>query len=143
MNHINILYPVFTLAAWTGIVLLLIPFQRVRAGLQGHVTPNDFRYGESARVPPHVTIPNRNYMNLLELPLLFYVACLMLYAGGKASSSALIATAWVYVGLRIGHSVVHLSYNNVLHRLGLFATSNLVLIVYWVLTFLHVTAPPQ
>jgi hypothetical protein len=35
------------------------------------------------------------------------------------------------VGLRIAHSMVHLSYNNVVHRLSLFAASNLVLMVIW------------
>jgi hypothetical protein len=39
----------------------------------------DFKFGESARVPGNVSVPNRNLMNLLELPVLFYVACLTLY----------------------------------------------------------------
>lgn len=137
MTTLSILYPVFALAAWTATVLLLIPIHRVRAGIKGRVTVNDFRYGESAQVPPDVSIPNRNYMNLLELPILFYVASLMLYASANAPSPALLATAWTYVVLRVAHSVVHLSYNNVLHRLGLFALSNFVLIALWVQTFVH------
>ena len=34
--------------------------------------------------------------------------------------------------LRFAHTAVHLTYNNVLHRLIVFATSNLVLIAIWV-----------
>jgi hypothetical protein len=38
-------------------------------------------------VPPAVSIPNRNYMNLLELPMLFYVVCIVLYVTAGASTT--------------------------------------------------------
>jgi hypothetical protein len=41
--------------------------------------------------------------------------------------------AWVYVALRVMHSLVHISYNDVLHRLALFFCSNLALVSLWVL----------
>ena len=132
MHTTAILVPVFVLAAWTGLVLLLIPVVRIRAALRREVVADDFRHGESAQVPRHVSMPNRNYMNLLELPVLFYVACLLLFATGGASSAAL-GCAWAYVGLRIVHSGIHLTYNHVLHRLAVFALSNFVLLALWVL----------
>jgi hypothetical protein len=36
----------------------------------------------------------------------------------------MVAMAWTYVGLRAVHSLVHLTYNKVFHRLTLFALSN-------------------
>jgi hypothetical protein len=42
------------------------------------------------------------------------------------------ALAWAYVALRIVHSAIHLTYNKVLHRLGVFALSNVVLVALWV-----------
>jgi len=83
------------------------------------------------RVPPEVSIPNRNYMNLLELPTLFYAACLALFVLGKVTQAD-CTIAWIYVGLRAAHSLIHLTYNNVLHRLAVFATSNIVLGVLWI-----------
>ena len=80
MNQANILYPMVMLAALTFIVLLLIPYKRFRAGRRRQVVIDDFKFGESRNVPPDVSIPNRNLMNLLEMPVLFYVACLTLYA---------------------------------------------------------------
>ena len=59
------------LAAWTFAVLLLIALARFRAGARGSVNAGDFRYGESARVPGAVSLPNRNFMNLLVLALLW------------------------------------------------------------------------
>jgi len=131
MNNHAILYPIFALAWWTSCVLLLIPIARIRAGRRREIIVDDFKYGESSAVPPHVSIPNRNYMNLLELPVLFYVAGILLLVSPCASSVA-IYLAWAYVGLRVVHSVIHLTYNNVLHRLAAFASSNAVLIALWV-----------
>ena len=119
------------LAGWTFAVLLLIPFQRFRAAFRNQVVADDFKFGESRNVPPGVSIPNRNYMNLLELPVLFYVACLTLYVTKSVDAIAL-ALAWTYVVLRVVHSLVHLTYNNVIHRLSVFAASNFVLAGMWI-----------
>ena len=141
MTQTTILWPLLALAAWTSLVLLLIPIVRIRAGLKGEIRPDDFKYGESAQVPPHVSLPNRNYMNLLELPMLFYVVGLMLYVT-KGQTPVTQTLAWAYVGLRIAHSVVHLSYNHVIHRLVVFAASNLVLVILWMLAAQHVLSLP-
>src|SRR5664279_6317271 len=57
------LYPMFALAAWTILVLMLVPLRRVRSALRREVGVDDFKYGESAAVPGAVSIPHRNYMN--------------------------------------------------------------------------------
>ena len=137
MQNIDILYPVLALGAWTFLVLLLIPFVRVRSVRRREIGPNDFKFGESSAVPPNVSIPNRNYMNLLELPMLFYVVCVVLYVtGGTSHLSVLVA--WAYVGLRVVHSLIHLTYNQVLHRLFVFALSNAALVSLWVIAGEHV-----
>ena len=130
LDRMSILFPVVALATLTFAVLLLIPLRRFRAGAAGQVVFEDFRYGESARVPPEVALPNRNMMNLLELPVLFYVACLTYYATDRVNGTAL-ALAWSYVGLRIAHSAIHVTYNRVRDRLVAFAASNVALIMLW------------
>jgi len=126
-----ILYPMAALAALTFAVLLHIPIARFRAAFRGEVKAKDFRYGESANVPGPVSLPNRNLMNLLEMPVLFYVVCLALYVTRTVDPVA-VYSAWAYVGLRAAHSVVHLTYNNVFHRLAVYAASNVVLLLLWV-----------
>ena len=125
-----IFLPMAILALWTMQVLLLVPFARFKAGRQGQITADDFRYGESERVPDAVRLPNRNFMNLLEVPVLFYVAGFMAFLTGHVDG-LFMALAWTFLALRIGHSIVHLSYNNVMHRLALFALSNVVVVVIW------------
>ena len=83
------------------------------------------------------SIPNRNYMNLLELPLLFYVVCLLLVVTSGASDLA-VALAWAYVAMRVVHSLIHLTYNRVIHRLAAFALSNAALVALWLVAAVHI-----
>lgn len=129
-DPIGILLPCMALVGWTLGVLLVMPYRRIRAALARQVTVDDFKFGESAQVPPAVGIPNRNFMNLLEVPVLFYVVALIACVTRHVDETAL-ASAWLYVALRVLHSLIHLSYNHVIHRLAVFAASNLVLTVLW------------
>ena len=134
MSQELIFAPMGAMALLTFFVLGFIPATRFRAVIARQVTADDFRFGESPRVPPNVAVTNRNFMNLLELPMLFYVAGLMYYVAGRVDTAAL-ALAWGYVALRAIHSTIHLSYNNVIHRLAAYALSNFVLLAFWVLFF--------
>jgi hypothetical protein len=136
MQQQLIFAPMGALALLTFVVLLFIPARRFRAAFAQQVTAEDFKFGESSRVPGAVSIPNRNMMNLLELPVLFYVAGLMFYVAGKVDG-AVLAVAWTYVGLRAIHSAIHLTYNNVTHRMTAYALSNVALGVLWVLFFVR------
>lgn len=136
MHPVDILYPVFALVAWTFSVLIQIPIRRFRAAYLRQVTVEDFRLGESANVPAVTSLPNRNYMNLLELPTLFYVLCLSMFVTDRADSTA-CALAWMYVGLRVVHSLIHLTYNHVIHRLVVFALSNFLLAGSWIRFFMQ------
>jgi hypothetical protein len=132
MEAQDIFLPVATLALWTVLVLGLVPIARFRAAAAGRVTIDDFKTGESLQVPPDVSVPNRVFMNLLEVPVLFYLACIVAFLTNHVESR-LITLAWVYVGLRLAHSLIYLFYNNVMHRLSVFAVSNFVVIAIWLM----------
>jgi len=127
MHSPAILYPVFALVGWTFMVLLTVAGARFAS----KVHPSHFALGESDKVPLRARLVNRNYMNLLELPMLFYAVCVLLYSANAASALA-VQLAWAYVILRMVHSVVHIGYNNVVHRLLVFAIGNFVLMALWI-----------
>jgi hypothetical protein len=131
----SILYPVMAMAALTFAVLLFLPYKRIGGAIRGRVRAHDFKYGESANVPPDIAVANRNFMNLLEMPLLFYIACITFYVTKTADGMALFL-AWLYFALRVAHSLVHLTYNKVIHRFACYAASNVVLAVMWIRLFL-------
>jgi len=132
MSRADVLWPLFALAAWTVCMLLFVAARRVHGGVTGKAHAREYALGESPAVPPPIALPNRNYMNLLELPVLFYVVCLMAYVTG-AVSPLMVALAWTYVALRVVHSLVHVTYNRILHRFTAFAASNFVLVALWML----------
>ena len=136
MRQDLILAPMGALVLLTFLVLLQVPIRRFRAAFAGMVGPDDFKYGESDRVPGSVSLPNRNYMNLLEVPILFYVLCIVQFVTASVTATTL-DLAWMYVALRVLHSAIHLTYNNVRHRLVAFATSNFVLMAMWVVFFIQ------
>ena len=140
ITNYSILWPVFALAFWTLCILALMGLTRLRAGLRGEVKVMDFKTGEATHVPERVQLPNRNYMNLLEAPVLFYVVCLVIYVTALPGSFAIVL-AWLYVAIRIAHSLIHVTYNNVLHRLAVFVLSNGILLVLWGLTLWTLLKP--
>lgn len=127
MNQTLMLYPMLTLVGLTMIVLAMVGLRRLGSRLH----PREFALGESAAVPPPVSLPNRNFMNLMEVPVLFYVVTLTYFVTQKADTAALVL-AWLFVTARVAHSLVHLTYNHVMHRLGFFALGNFLLIFLWV-----------
>ena len=131
MNATAILLPAAALVFWTFAVLAVLGRRRFGAARRRLVRAADFACGESANVPESVRIPNRNLANLLEMPVLFYLACIVLFVTGKVALWG-VALAWAYVAARVAHSMVHLTYNNVMHRFRAFALSNAVLLALWV-----------
>jgi len=122
--------PVLAMVLLTLGVLGYTGYKRFSAGFAGRVRAGDFRYGETANVPPDVAVANRNFINLLEAPVLFYTFCVSAYVT-HAVAPWLLALAWLYVALRIVHTSIHLTYNKILHRFSSYAASNLVLLILW------------
>jgi hypothetical protein len=131
MRMESIFGPVGVLALWTLVVLAMTGTRRVRAAMAGRVPRHAFKLGESPEVPADLVLLNRNLMNLLEMPVLFYVACVVLYVTRHVDQGVLVA-AWSYVGLRLAHSFVHLTTNRIIRRLVVFALGNIVLAGLWV-----------
>jgi hypothetical protein len=125
-----IFVPVAVLAIWTIVVLVLTGARRVRAVRAGRVPARAFRFGESAEVPADVAVVNRHLMNLLEMPLLFYVVVLGFYVT-RQGSPGVVWLSWTYVALRLMHSFIHLTSNRIIPRLATFAAGNVALLAMW------------
>jgi hypothetical protein len=74
-----------------------------------------------------VALPNRVFVNLVEVPVLFYALVAFYLITGLVDTPVLLL-AWGYFALRVAHSLIYLSYNHVVHRFAVFATSNFVLL---------------
>lgn len=138
-GNAGIFWPMAGLMLWTCLILLQIPIRRFRAFFAGRVGRDDFQYGEASSVPADVVLPNRVFMNLLEAPVMFYIACIVLYLI-QGVTPLVLGTAWLYAGLRVAHSLIYLTYNHVVHRFAVFACSNVVLVFLLVLLCVQLAA---
>ena len=73
-----------------------------------------------------------NFRNLFELPVMFYVATLTIYAAGLICMPHLIL-AWGYVIARYAHSFIHCTSNVVMHRFYAFLASCVLLVCIWLM----------
>lgn len=131
MKQTLIFVPMAVLALWTLAVLGMVPIARVRAGRARRIVTEDFRYGESPNVPDDVRLPNRLFMNLLEVPTLYYFASVVSFVTQQVDPTTLWL-AWAFVALRLLHSAIYLGYNRVPHRAIVFGIGNFVVIAMWV-----------
>ena len=126
----NIWLPVMLLALWTWLVLMMTGFKRIGAVMAGRIKAGSFKTGDGADVPVDIAVLNRNLMNLLEMPVLFYVVCVAFYVTNQ-TSSGVVALAWAFLGLRVAHSVIHIFFRKIVPRVITVFVSNLVLLALW------------
>lgn len=128
--HSPILSPVVALVAWTLFMLVWTMVVRLPALKKAGIDMSKARGGrpglldtlldEKAQWPAH------NYIHLVEQPTLFYAIALALALLGQGDGiNATIA--WIYVGLRIAHSLVQATFNKVAIRFALFVLSTFAL----------------
>ncbi len=126
-----IFVPLMVLVALTFIMMLFMAYKRFSAGFAGRLARGAYKVGESPDVPSDVRLPGRNFVNLFEMPVLFYVLCLALYMTHNVSETPLVL-AWIYVALRIVHSLIHVTYNKIMHRFFVYALSSFLLLGMWI-----------
>jgi len=136
MKETAILYPLFALAGWTFLMaafMLRTAFKAVGEGLSLEY----FRYGTGAEPPGYMRSAYQHYINLFEMPVLFYTVGLLAYVTGQAGS-LLLGLAWAYVASRMVHSVLHVRNTNVPRRRDAFLLSVALLMVMWGVLFVEI-----
>ena len=129
MIDAEILRPVIVLLAWTMVMWVWMYITRIPAMTKANIAPDDARKTGTldAKLPAAVQWKAHNYNHLHEQPTVFYAVCLLLAVVGMGDVMTAFL-AWIYVGLRILHSLVQVTANKVMVRFVLFALSSVVLI---------------
>ncbi len=73
---------------------------------------------------------NRNIANQFELPVLFHIACLLLYIT-DADNVVTVVLAWLFVLSRYAHSYVHVTSNRLRQRGALFGIGFALVFCLW------------
>jgi hypothetical protein len=127
----SILQPVVVLAAWTMIMWAWLYATRIPAMRRLKVNPDSLARDPDASLdrllPPEVQWKAHNYNHLHEAPTVFYIIALLLALIGEGGGLN-TTLAWIYVALRVAHSLVQAVINRVMLRWMLFMLSSLVLV---------------
>lgn len=131
MTGMEILKPVIVLLAWTMVMWVWMYATRLPAMRSSNDVDPKTKVGGTGRqlddiLPERVQWIAHNYNHLHEAPTLFYAVALVLAVVGVGDGTNAVI-AWIYVGLRIAHSLVQATVNRVLVRFALFALSTLAL----------------
>lgn len=128
----QILAPAAVLVAWTLVMMFWMAgtrfpaMKKVRGDLSGSSTGKRGQDLEGV-IPDKVNWKSHNYAHLHEQPTIFYAAVLIIAVVGGSSWEALLA--WIYVGLRIAHSIYQATVNKVMVRFSIFGLASLALVV--------------
>jgi hypothetical protein len=122
---IQVLFPVVT--------LLIIFYLRMKSVLAKEVSIKYYKSFnlKDIEIPEIIHTTSRHYTNLFEMPILFLILGTLLISL-QLVSPGLVISAWLFVVLRFIHSIIHLTYNNVLHRMLAFGMSCAVLLGMWI-----------
>ncbi len=125
------LYPMFFMVMLTFVILLFTLRIRLASVRRGEVSLSYYSLFQGEEIPDLVIKTSRNVANLFEVPVLFYAAG-VLYVALEMSDPVPVTLAWVFVTARVIHTGIHLSYNNVMHRLIVFGLGNLSVLGMWI-----------
>jgi len=125
-----ILAPLMALVLWSFVMWAWLYATRIPAIVKNKIVLDPQRPSEEfhARLPARVRWKADNYNHLMEQPTLFYAVGLTLAVIGEGPGLNAIL-AWLYVGLRIVHSLVQATVNVVLLRFAIFMLGSVVLLI--------------
>ena len=128
----SILLAATALAGLTLLVYFLLTIVGVIANSKGDLSREYSLTKTGAPPPAYIGNIGRNFVNLLEMPVLFYALVALHLAGDIEVSSLQLTLAWAYVALRYLHSLIHITINNLGLRFLAHRISAIVLVVLWV-----------
>lgn len=136
----SMLAPAAALVLWTLIMLgwmagTRLPAMKAMGGDLASAPPGGRGQDLDGRVPPSVSWKAHNLTHLHEQPTLFYATVAVLAILG-AVTPLTVGLAWLYVGLRVVHSIYQATVNIVRVRFMLFMASTIVLAILAVIALI-------
>ena len=131
MNHNAIFTPVCAQVFLTFSVAVVLLTKRIGAIDKNKVHPQALADEAREReVFKNVVNISDNFENLFEVPVLFYVAALVIAIAGL-TDQLYLGLAWAFVFFRVIHSIIHCTTNKVRHRFMAYLLSSVALLILW------------
>lgn len=132
LGHSAIFVPLLAQVGLTFLVWIFMYYERITLMRRKRIDPERLKLAgaEADELLREADQSSDNFVNLFEVPILFFVAILTIHVAGL-TDRAFVNLAWLFVTLRAVHSLIHCTYNRVMHRFAAYALSTFVLIWIW------------
>tara|TARA_B100000686_G_C16633825_1_gene886168 strand:+ start:501 stop:914 length:414 start_codon:yes stop_codon:yes gene_type:complete len=125
----EILYSMLAMITLSGLMVLILLASRAPSIIKFWGNLQAAKHSDELRpnLPERMRYITDNHNHLFEQPTLFYAVVIYIYLANHTDDLH-IQLAWGYVGLRVVHSAIHLSTNNVSWRALTFVISSFFLL---------------
>ena len=130
MDKILIIYPILAVVLMNFIVMFHMRYMISKAIKNRDVEYKYFKAYESS-APEYLLISRHHYKNFFEIPILFYLLCLVLYMIDDISAIDLWI-AWLFVVFKGVHSYIRITSNYVPYRAYSFFVCVFLLFGGWI-----------
>ena len=138
MFYKPLLIPLLIQVANVFIVWVVLYITRISEMKKLDIDPQDLEDSENKRqLLKNVAGPSDNFSNQFEIPVLFYLAIVVALTL-MIQNPLLNSLALAFVLLRVVHSLVQITYNQVMHRFIAYALSSAALWAMWVVIGWHI-----
>jgi hypothetical protein len=123
--------PMLGMFSVTWLVWFVMLIARNLAFVRG--TASEQYFLDFRTTPPDERIerPARTFNNLMQVPVLFYVICILMLVTKHVDAGQLIL-AWTFVALRALHALVYILINFLPYRFAIWVSGWITLCVIWV-----------
>ena len=122
----KLIYPVLFQIFWTFVVVVIM-FRARKAAIENKEVKISDIVVSGDKWPDKARLASNNFANQFETPVLFFaLVAIAIFTGATGWIMAWLA--WIYVGTRVVHTLVHTGSNNLKQRAGIFTLGFAVLV---------------
>ena len=126
-----LLVPLLTLVGLIGLVWIIMLVFRNYAILRKITSGVYYQSYTEDHPPDWVERPARTFNNLMQLPQLLFLACILMMITGYVDRAQWMLV-WIFVATRYVHAAVYMIWNHVLTRFGCFCAGAITLFVIYI-----------
>ena len=135
----SVIYPLLAQIFLTFALMILMAFKRVGAARARRYRVRDIAVNNN-NYPDDIRKFGNAYGNQFELPVLFYLLCVLLIMSGQGNDRLYVGLGALFVLFRYVHAYIHVTSNHVIRRFYAFLAGAVTLVAMWGLFTLSVLA---
>ena len=126
----TIVHPLIGMVVLTLLVAIRLLYFAINSILTGKIHIKQFSIYDG-EFPKYFQSVRQHYKNMFEMPILFYILCILLIINNNYTQFDVIV-AWGFVLFRVLHSLARIPNRDINLRFGLFTGSFIMLVIGWI-----------